>query len=68
MAFDAQGNLYFAFAAFNSAGFPDVPGPLQENGVFVAKYTNHGDPANYAFTTAVAFNVASIGYSTTKNG
>ena len=49
----------------NAAGFPDVPGPLQENGVFVAKYTNDG--ANYAFTSTVSFNTASLGIFDDKN-
>ena len=65
LAFDSQGSLYFSFIAFNAAGFPDVPGPLQENGVFVAKYTNHG--ANYASTTAVDFNTPSLGIFDDKN-
>src|SRR5713226_1420164 len=49
MAFDLQGNLYYVFLAFNAGGFPDTPGPLQENGVFVAKYVANG--ATYSFTT-----------------
>src|SRR5207247_10772713 len=54
MAFDLNGNLYYSFIAFNSGGFPDTPGPLQENGVFVAKYTSNG--ATYSFTATVDFN------------
>jgi len=59
VAFDSSGNAYFSMIAFNSAGFPDTPGPLQENGVFVAKYTNDG--ATYSFTSKVSFNPASLG-------
>ncbi len=68
VAFDSSGNLYFNFIAFNSAGIPpptDTPGPLQENGVFVAKYT--GDGASYAFTSTVDFNPASVGIFDDKN-
>ena len=65
LAFDLQGNLYFSFIAFNAAGFPDTPGPLQENGVFVAKYGSHG--ASYQFTSTVSFNTASLGVFDDKN-
>ena len=59
MAFDLNGNLYYSFIAFNAGGFPDTPGPLQENGVFVAKYTSDG--ATYSSTTTVDFNGNSLG-------
>src|SRR6266566_1924528 len=65
MAFDLNGNLYYSFIAFNSGGFPDTPGPLQENGVFVAKYTSNG--ATYSFTATVDFNGNSLGVFDDKN-
>ncbi len=65
MAFDLNGNLFYSFIAFNSNGFPDAPGPLLENGVFVAKYVSNG--ATYSSTATVDFNGASLGLFDDKN-